>query len=393
MKILHITPSYVPAYRYGGTIKCVHELNKWLVKKGVDVVVYTTNVDGNNNLDVSLNRPVNVDGVKVFYFPITFRPWQYSYKLHRALAKNIKNFDLIHITSVFLSASTLGAYYSKKFEKPYIISLHGSLMQEPLRCHPIKKKIYLSLIEKRNLKNAIIHLTAPTETDEFIKIGLKVKDFFMIPNGLDGDEFNKKVAAGFFRNKFNISNNFKIVLFLNRLSWKKGLDTLIPAFADVIKKEQKVILVLAGDDDEGYKKTVDDLIDRYKIRDKIIFTGLITGNDMIAAFQDSQIFVLPSYSEACSMSMISSLYFGLPIIITNQVGFSSEIMAAGACLSIEKNVEDLSIAILKLLKDNNLRVEIGKNAIVLAQKEFSIQNVVDKFIKKYSSIIDSQAKN
>ena len=54
MKILHIIPTYYPAVRYGGPIKSEHELNKWLVKKGANVTVYTTNLDGDGVLDVPL---------------------------------------------------------------------------------------------------------------------------------------------------------------------------------------------------------------------------------------------------------------------------------------------------------------------------------------------------
>src|SRR5512146_3137686 len=113
MKILHIVPSYLPAYGYGGPIQSVHNLNKWLVKKGMDVTVYTTNIDGRKRLNVPTCEEVVLDGVKVRYFPITFAPWQYSSAMKAALEENAGGFDLIHITSVFLSASTLGAYYAK----------------------------------------------------------------------------------------------------------------------------------------------------------------------------------------------------------------------------------------------------------------------------------------
>ncbi len=257
MKVLHIVPTYLPAYRYGGPIKSIHELNKWLVKKGAEVTVYTTNIDGSGNLDVPLNKEVDIDGVKVFYFPVSFRPWQYSCSLRRALTQNIKNFDFIHITSVFLAASTLGVYYAKKFKKPYIISPRGSLMKEPLaRKSSLKKKIYLSLIEKNNLKDAVIHFTTEDEKIEYLNNGLPLKKSIIIPNGIDIEEFNKNVPPGYFREKFGIPKDKKIVLFLSRLSWKKGLDTLIPAFSEVIKKEPKTVLVLVGGDDEGYKKNV-----------------------------------------------------------------------------------------------------------------------------------------
>lgn len=66
MKLFCVIPSYWLAFQFGGPIYSVHSLNKTLVKKGVDVTVYTTNVglDGK----VSVNREVNVDGVKDTYF-------------------------------------------------------------------------------------------------------------------------------------------------------------------------------------------------------------------------------------------------------------------------------------------------------------------------------------
>ena len=73
MKILHIVPSYFPAYRHGGPILSVHGINKWLVKKGAEVTVYTTNIDGLNELDVPINQLVDVDGVKVYYFKASFK--------------------------------------------------------------------------------------------------------------------------------------------------------------------------------------------------------------------------------------------------------------------------------------------------------------------------------
>ena len=296
MKILHIIPSYLPAIFASGPIKPTHFLNKTLVQKGIEVVVYTMNIDEKKKLDVPLEKEVDIDGVKVFYFPMTFLAWQYSYKLHRALAKNIKNFDLIHITSVFLSVSTLGAYYAKKFKKPCIISPHGSLMTEPLAMKSsFKKKIYIDLIEKRNLANvAAVHFTVEAEKKEYLEVGLPLKKSIIIPNGFNAEEFEKQIFEDFFRNRFNISADKKIVLFLSRLNWKKGLDTLIPAFAEVLKKESRAVLVLAGPDENNYKKEILKLINEINIRTSdvlrtadvpnIVFTDMLLGDDKIPPF-------------------------------------------------------------------------------------------------------------
>ena len=90
LKVLHIVPSYIPAYRYGGPIKAVHGLCASLVKQGADVSVFTTNIDQDQNLDVPLNEPVDIDGVKVYYYPVTFpRFYCYSGQLGSAVKERI----------------------------------------------------------------------------------------------------------------------------------------------------------------------------------------------------------------------------------------------------------------------------------------------------------------
>src|SRR4051812_47806678 len=103
MKILHVVPTYVPAYRYGGPIYLVHGLFKSLIKEGHEVHVFTTNVDGPLNTRVSLNMPVDLDGVKIRYFPSQFlRRVYYSDPMKKALQNNLSSYDLVHNHSVFL---------------------------------------------------------------------------------------------------------------------------------------------------------------------------------------------------------------------------------------------------------------------------------------------------
>ena len=395
MKILHIIPSYLPATFASGLIKPTHYLNKFLVQKGVEVVVYTMNMDGNKRLDVPLEKKVDIDGVKVFYFPTTFLPWQYSYKLHRALAENVKNFDLIHITSVFLSVSTLGAYYAKKFKKSYIISPHGSLMKEPITMKSaFKKKIYINLIEKRNLANAaVIHFTVEAEKEEYLKAGFPLKKAIIIPNGFDVEDYGIRKEYEItklqksFKEKFGIAADRKIVLFLSRLNWKKGLDTLIPAFAEVVKKEPKAVLILVGPDDEGYKKNIQLLITNYQLQDKAIFTGMLLGKDKIEVLQDSDVFVLPSYSENFGMAVVEAMYFGLPVVITKGVGISREIGKASAGLVVEKDVKQVAEAILKILNNSELAKKISETGKKLVNEEFDSKKIAEKWIEEYNKII------
>ncbi|MEK7464423.1 MAG: glycosyltransferase [Patescibacteria group bacterium] len=393
MKILYIVPAYLPAYRYGGPIKSDHYRNKWLVKKGVEVSVYTTDIDGPNSLKVPLGTPVDVDGVRVFYFKGSFpRAWFYSRDLHRALKENIKDFDMVHITSVFLSASALGAYYAKKFNKPYIISPRGSLMKEPLalKSH-IKKKFYIALLENNNLRDATaIHFTAPIEEEEYKAQGLPLRQGIVIPNSFDEDDFKEvqDTRPEVFRDKFNIGKDIKIILFLSRISWKKGLDTLIPALSLIIKKEPKALLVIAGGDDEGYKKKVEELINKHGLRSSVVFTGMLLGRDLVAAYKSSSVFVLPSYSENFAMSVVEAMYFRVPVVVTKHVGVAPSVQNSVAGIVIEKNESELSESILNILQNPEKSREMGERGRLSVLKEFSAPSVADQFLAAYNKLVN-----
>jgi len=140
MKLLCVIPSYWPAFQFGGPIYSVHGLNNALVKKGIDVTVYATNVGLGKK--VLLNQEVNVNGVKVTYFTfIKFfeflgtTGWQFSWCITKALKKNLKKYDIIYIPGIWNYPSVIAGYYCRQYNKPYIIAPKGMLYP-----YTIKKK-------------------------------------------------------------------------------------------------------------------------------------------------------------------------------------------------------------------------------------------------------------
>src|SRR5436305_3271637 len=85
VKILHVVPTYLPARRYGGPIVAVHGLCRALAARGHDMTVFTTNVDGDAESDVPLDREVMLDGVRIRYFASTFRRLYVSPAMRSAL--------------------------------------------------------------------------------------------------------------------------------------------------------------------------------------------------------------------------------------------------------------------------------------------------------------------
>lgn len=412
MRILHIIPTYKPAYSRGGPIWSVSNLNEWLVKKGIDVTVYTTDIDVPE--DIPRNREVDVDGVKTIYFPFSWpnvlkywrvgflpallpRRWEYSSDLHRHLSKHAKDFDLIHITSTFLFASTLGRHYAKKFNKPFIISPRGNLMWPLELKSAAKKKMYINIIEGKNLASAdAIHFTVPKEKDDYIKYSLPFRKYIIIPNGIEDKELPDSSERGRFRKKFKIPGDKSIVLFLGRINWKKGLDTLIPAFGRVVKERPNTVLVLAGGTDgKGYEEKVKRMISEngLEIGKNIVLTGMILREDKNSAYEDSNLFVLPSYSENFGMAVVEAMYKKLPVIVTPGVGISPWVKGGNAGLVIKKNVDKLAESIIHLIDNKEENSIMGENGRKLVKEEFEMSKIVDKFVDAYQNIIDNHRKN
>ena len=393
MRILVISPSYWPATDLGGPIFSLHALNKALVKKGIDVTVYTTDVRLKGK--VSPNQEVIIDGIKITYFSFSnilecLAPtgWQFSMPMRQALKKNINRFDIVYILSVWNYPVIMAASICRRFHKPYIISPRGLLYPETFRKKMIKKRFYYNLLAKKNIKEAAaVHYTSCDEAEKcHSSLGLKNK-FIVVPNGINLSEFSNLPDKDEFRLRYPVLKNKKIILFLGRISWKKGLDILIKAFNALSKKRDGLHLVITGGDDEDYKKKVMGWVDKFGLQDKVIFTGILNDREKLAAYSGSDIFVLPSYSENFGMTVVEAMVCGLPVVISDKVGLCRVVKDKNSGIIVEANAESVYNGIKKLLEDEGLGKEIAENAKLLVKEYYDIDKVADKMVAAYNKIL------
>src|SRR3989338_2113636 len=189
MKILHVVPAYVPAWRYGGRTRSVHDLCRSLALLGHDVFVYTTNIDGDDLLNVITNEAVNVDNVQVTYFLMArlLRRLCYAPMMESELNKRIKSFDLVHLHSVFLWPIWVASRVASKFKIPYVVSPRGMLVKSLIRKKNFfAKSIWIKFIEQKTLENAsAIHVTSKREGMDLEQFNFKLPSVHVIPNGVD----------------------------------------------------------------------------------------------------------------------------------------------------------------------------------------------------------------
>lgn len=395
MNILHVVPSMSP--RAGGPVHTVLGLTGHLAKRGNNVSIFTTNLDGVGRgcvgvMDVPLDRPVRKNGVEIYYFPIQYARWAFSREFMRAIKSELKRMDITHIHSLYLFTTFITARYCHSYSVPYLLRPHGSLdislRKEKSR---ILKAVYQWMIERHNWNNAsYIHYTAQEEMEQAHN-PLRIKaPGVIVPVGLNIQEYSNLPHYGRFRDKYPMIKENKVILFLSRINFIKGLDILVKAFGDIARMRSDVYLAIVGPDDEGYGQEVKKWLAEEGVLDRAVFTGMLLGEDKLAAFRDSDIFVLPSYTENFGIVVIEALACKLPVVISNRVNIWRELVGADAGVVVNCDPTELANALLELLDAPDRCQKLGENGRRLVEEKFTWEKVTDQMIKVYEDILNGK---
>jgi glycosyltransferase involved in cell wall biosynthesis len=357
MRILHVTPSYLPAVRYGGPIFAIHALCKALAARGHEVEVFTTNVDGPGSSPVPIGVQVNLEGVQVRYFPCPLlRRLYWAPGLGRTVSSESAKFDVVHLHSVFLWPTWAAARAARKAAVPYVLSPRGMLVRDLIgRRSWLAKSAWIQLIERSNVEQAAaVHLTSELEAIELRRFGWRLPRLTVIPNGVDepspcGGEIATDVER--------IAAEQPLILFLGRLSWKKGLDRLLRAFAST--KTGKLAIV--GTDDEGFAPRLVKLAGSLRIAERVhILPRTIIGSEREHLFAAARLFVLMSYSENFGNTVLEAMRRRVPVVVTPEVGAAEIVRQSAGGIVAQGDAEALGAAIERLLNDPNLARSMGE---------------------------------
>jgi glycosyltransferase involved in cell wall biosynthesis len=241
------------------------------------------------------------------------------------------------------------------------------------RRHRLRKALLEWLYERRNFRYATaIHFTSEEEM-ELAKLARDALPFdrgVVVPLGVRSEDYSDLPPAGTFRQRFPQVGHQRILLFLSRINFKKGLDLLIPAFGAVARARDDVHLALAGPDEDGLGKKVQSWIERERLKEKVTLTGILQGETKLAALRDASAFILPSYSENFGIAVVEAMACGLPVIISNRVNIWREVKAAGAGLVTNCNSVEIANAIEAILQDPQGAIEMGKRGRSLVQRQY-----------------------
>ena len=383
-KILHVIPS-VGGLR-GGPSVLVRALAGGLSHAGIETHIATTDDNGPGKLDVPLGVQQVEDGVTYWYFRRQARLYTFSWPLASWLARNVRQFDVVHIHALFSFATLPAAFFARRCGVPYIVRPLGTLNEWGMKNRrPWLKKLSFRFLESRILKNAaLVHYTSEQERTEANELAVTTSSE-IIPNALPSG--SRAYICGQFRAQHPELQGRRIVLFLSRLDTKKGLDLLLPAFAEVRKQLPDAMLVLAGGGEEHFMNRLKAQAIALGIDAGIYWAGFLTGEDKWSALADADVFVLPSHSENFGIAVLEAMAAGTPVIVSDQVALHREIAQANAGLVAGRNTDSLATTILQLLNDPAGAWLMGLNGKYLAERDYSADAVTRKLVHVYNGIL------
>lgn len=302
----------------------------------------------------------------------------------KSLAPLMEAADVIHIHGIWEGHCSTAARIARAMGKPYVVSAHGMLEPWALRNKAKKKALYANLIERNNLAWATsLHATTLAEVENYRQFGLD-RPVGVVPLGIDVPSI---ADERIFRDKFPQLADKRIVLFLSRIHYKKGLDILCHSWSLIRKQFPDVHLVLAGPDSENVQQNLEALIGQLGIGDSVTFTGMISGALKWSALEAAEVFVLPSHSENFGVAISEAMAMAKPVIITRQCN-RPEVEHSKSGWVIEPDVHQLAAALTDCLSMPRFALaQIGLNGKHLIESSYSVASIGRQMSRFYDWIL------
>lgn len=386
MRIVHVIATL--AARDGGPPRICVDMARASAGRGHAVTVHATDHGMTPEERAAFDRE-GPDGVTVKIHPaVAGGVWRFSPALARAVDRSVAEADVVHLHSLYLHHDFATWRACRRHGVPYLLRPHGSLDPYIWRRHRWRKCLVERLFMNRVVDDAAaLHYTTEEEqhlAEPYVRGAAGV----VVPNGVRFDDFADAPRTGRFRALFADADPLRVVLFLGRLNFKKGLDLLIPAFAETAARDPAARLLIAGPDD-GEEAATRALVGRHGLAAKVRFAGTLRGDDVRAAYGDTDLFVLPSYSENFGNAVVEAMASGTPVLISDKVNIHREVAAAGAGTVIPCDAKALSEAMARMLDAPDTLAAMGRAARTAAEA-YRWERVAETLDDAYLQVIGAR---
>ncbi|MFN7145845.1 MAG: glycosyltransferase, partial [Myxococcota bacterium] len=306
MRVLHVTPCFPPTWAYGGIPRAVHGLARAQVAAGLDVRVWTTDVlDATRRADVPARY--DRDGIDVVVTRTLSNRLAWAHQLYvPTTAPPLDDVDVVHLHAHRNLLNHRAFRDASARRIPVVLTPHGTLPR-------IERKVGLKaawdlLFDGEVPRRAArVVATSKAEVRQVLAAGVPGDRVARVPNGLWLEEFADLPPRGTFRRAHGLGDG-PIVAYLGQITPRKGVDTLVAAFADGALGDAR--LVLAGPNrgmavPEG---------------PGVVYAGTLEGPERLALLVDADVLAYPSSGEVFGLVPFEGLLCGAPVVVGGDCG-------------------------------------------------------------------------
>jgi len=376
INVLHIYKFYLP--HAGGIEKTIQIIAENLKDKGIESkilvctynrsltsteeVIGTIGVTRANSLGTLFSTPLSIN-----FFTIFQRLSQEA--------------DILHLHSPF-PLGEIGYLLLKPQNKKLVVTYHADISQTKWACFaPFYKHALKRLLEKADC----IIPTSPAIVGSSPLLHTFLNKCKVIPLGIDLKKWGlvSKEKKKELKDRLGIGND-KVVLFVGRLTYYKGLDYLIEA----MQKINATLIIIGGGE---LKEHLKEETAKFGVKNKIHFAGQVPENELPTHYSIADVFVLPSINggEAFGLVQLEAMAFGVPVVNTNLptgVTFVSPHNETGLTVPPRNSIA-LANAINTILEDDALRQRFSENARRRV-KLFSLDRMLSETYKVYVDVME-----
>jgi glycogen(starch) synthase len=380
----------------GGISPHINFLSKSLVKNNVRVHVVTCDFPGAPSHEV-------IDGVEVHRIDSyknpspDFATWVYLMNLNMqkeaaTIAAKLPNpIDVFHAHDWLVANAGIGLKHI--FRKPLIVTMHSTEIGRREGLHTDTEKM--------------IHETEAWLTYEAWKViccsdymvqhvkwafGLPNDKLVMVPNGVNPQIYNglEKQDLKYFRSKFALPEE-KLVLYVGRLVYEKGIHILINAVPRVLSKVNAKFVIVGS----GYMKDqLSTIVRSMGLEHKVLFQGFMDEENLLKLQKSADVCVVPSMFEPFGIVALEAMAAKSPVVVSDTGGLSEIVNHDVTGVKVyPNNADSLAWGITKVLLDGSFSKNLRENAYKSMIEKYDWNKIAQQTKHIYESVLGEYSKS
>jgi glycogen synthase len=380
----------------GGISPHVNFLSKSLAKNGVKVHVVTCDFPG---------APAHetIDDVEVYRIDSyknpspDFATWVYLMNLNMQkeaaaiAAKLPEPIDVFHAHDWLVATTGIGLKHV--FRKPLLVTMHSTEIGRREGLHTSTEKM-INETEAWLTYEAWRVVCCSNYMVQHVKwaFGLPSDKLAMVPNGVNPHAYDalEKQDLRDFRLKFALLQE-KIVLYVGRLVYEKGIHILINAVPKILSKVDAKFVIVGS----GYmQEQLSNIVKSMGLEHKVLFTGFVDEENLLKLQKVADVSVVPSLFEPFGIVALEAMAAKSPVVVSDTGGLSEIVEHDVTGVKVfSNNTDSLAWGITKILTDSNYSRKLRENAYKTILEKYDWNKIAQQTRSMYEAVLGEYSKS